>query len=189
MGQDHSIHIERCSRDFQREFHPLMLKKNTAVRAVWNRPNSQTKMDVLELNREIHDLINGCWWRSGENYVEFEYLFDAVIDDVEDKIYQMEEAVDAMRERERAQTLQAPQRSSGHGGGGSGYQNHQSYHQHQHLHYHEAPFPDRHRAPPAHSTRDPFVGTRMAGGKLHDIYEGPRGGHYYINSLGDKRYI
>lgn len=170
-----------------------MTEKNAAVKAVMNRPPSATRRQVMELNREICNDINDCWRRSGEYYPLFEDLFFGVIDSIRDNVRKMKHLVSRMRDEEAERPRQAVRAVGGGGGGarqgGGGYVD-QSYHQHQHLHLHQAPFPGRHAG---HARRncsdDAIVETRVVRGVLRDIYEGPRGGLYYISSSGDKHYV
>mmetsp|Transcript_10855 Transcript_10855/g.13088 ORF Transcript_10855/g.13088 Transcript_10855/m.13088 type:complete len:95 (-) Transcript_10855:142-426(-) len=84
--------------------------------------------------------------------------------------------------REAALARERPQQGGYGGYGGGNYYDNRSVQLHQHLHYHEASrSPDRHR--------DLFVETRNVKGVLRDIYEGPKGGRYYLRSTGEKVYL
>eukprot|EP00438_Fugacium_kawagutii_P031536 Skav224989 [mRNA] locus=scaffold560:299712:300338:- [translate_table: standard] len=160
------------------DFRPLMMRKNAVINTLQNAPPSRTKAVVGSLNREIRELITQCWRQSGENYRNFEDLFYQVIDTVETKVEDMEDALaDA---REAALARERPQQGGYGGYGGGNYYDNRSVQQH--LHYHEAPRVD-------HRHQDRFLRTMNVGGVLRDIYEGPRGGRYYISNTGEKRYL
>eukprot|EP00438_Fugacium_kawagutii_P034181 Skav233179 [mRNA] locus=scaffold24:146714:147291:+ [translate_table: standard] len=157
------------------------MRKNAVVNTMQKSSQWRTREVVEDLNREIRELVGQCWRQSGKNYGKFEDLFYEVIDTVEDKVEEMEGALADVREAQLARDRPQPR---GYGGddGGDNYYDNRSVQLHQHLHYHEASrSPDRHR--------DLFVETRNVKGVLRDIYEGPKGGRYYLRSTGEKVYL
>ena len=91
MGNDHSMHLENCSQEFQDEFLYCLETWGHAVRSIRGNARGANQERAKQIDRNIRATLDQCWAMSHEQYPVFERRFHGIKGRIAKDIGQLEQ--------------------------------------------------------------------------------------------------
>ena len=91
MGNDHSMHLENCSQEFQDEFSDFLETWSHAARSIRGNAGGANQEKAKQIDRNIRATLDQCWAMSREQYPVFERRFHGIKGRIIQDIGQLEQ--------------------------------------------------------------------------------------------------